>query len=85
MRSRAPCSRSGDLFGPATYFAGRPVNCATHREVDGSRPPSADYKKAYVYLQDEQGHQNPRYHEVEFQLLVLQLFCCLLILLIFQD
>eukprot|EP00967_Tisochrysis_lutea_P034279 scaffold40877_cov39-Tisochrysis_lutea.AAC.2 len=28
----------------------------------------SDFKKAYVYLYDEEGAQRPRYHEVEAQL-----------------
>ncbi|EOD33522.1 hypothetical protein EMIHUDRAFT_314013 [Emiliania huxleyi CCMP1516] len=41
----------------------------TKRQTHQPRPPkTAAYKKAFVYLADEQGAQRPRYHEVEAQL-----------------
>ena len=33
----------------------------------GQARQDADFKKAYVYLQDEQGLQKPRYHMIDFQ------------------
>ena len=34
-------------------------------QMSGRKVKQADYKKAYVYLADEQGPQRPRYHRVE--------------------
>ena len=37
-------------------------------QMRGTRFKMPDFKKAFVYLRDEQGAQRPRYHEVEAQL-----------------
>ena len=44
----------------AIYNGRRKLDQAT-----GRKRKEADYKKAYVYLADEQGKQSPRYHRVE--------------------
>ena len=44
----------------AIYNGRRKLDQAT-----GRKRKEADYKKAYVYLADEQGKQGPRYHRVE--------------------
>uniref|UniRef100_A0A7S4ET27 Large ribosomal subunit protein uL23m n=1 Tax=Chrysotila carterae TaxID=13221 RepID=A0A7S4ET27_CHRCT len=35
---------------------------------EGQRRKHPSYKRAYVYLEDEQGKHRPRYHEAEFQM-----------------
>lgn len=66
------CAQRQPLPARATSRLGLPAKPpATSRarpRTDALRLKTADYKKAYVYLSDEDGAQRPRYHEIEAQL-----------------